>query len=84
MSQKVRVLPLTLLALALLSGGVFIRGCAQANAQTLSNPESVELDPASKDLYYARSTGKIYAPSTSANTSTEHLTECLLGAGFDA
>jgi len=51
MSQKVRVLPLTLLALALLSGGVFIRGCAQANAQTLSNPESVELDPASKDLY---------------------------------
>ena len=82
MSQKVRLLPLTLLALALLSGGMFIRGCAQANAQTLSNPESVELDPARKDLCGARSSGKIYTPSTS--TSTEHPTECLLGAGFDA
>ncbi len=51
MIRKQRILPLTLLALALLSGGVFVRGCAQANAQSLSNPESVELDPATRELY---------------------------------
>lgn len=66
MNKKPRLLPLTLLALALLSGGVFVRGCATANAQSLSNPESVELDPASKELYISNTnTNQILKRSTS-------------------